>query len=157
VGDCDGRTDPRYVPRATALLFSFPPSNLHPPPPTKKTKTKTKTKTSQPTNQPTNKNQQPTKNREVRELARAGLRNPATIAVQVRDAATRAVQATPQNLRNFYVVVRRHEEKLALLLEFLKVWGEWVGVGVGGCGGVWNGWKGWGVSLFFGGGFGCVG
>ena len=62
-------------------------------------------------------------NREVRELARAGLRNPATIAVQVRDAATRAVQATPQTLRNFYVVVRRHEEKLALLLEFLKVGG----------------------------------
>lgn len=60
----------------------------------------------------------------MRELARAGLRNPVTVAVQVRDAVSRAVQVTPSSLRNFYVVVRRHEEKLALLLEFLKVDGR---------------------------------
>lgn len=47
--------------------------------------------------------------------------HPHVTCTQVRNAATRAVQATPQTLRNFYVVVKRHEEKLALLLEFLKV------------------------------------
>lgn len=72
-------------------------------------------------------------------MARAGLRNPATVAVQVRDAATRAVQATPQTLRNFYVVVKRPEEKLALLLEFLKV-GVVVVVGVWALDGWMDGW-----------------
>lgn len=60
-----------------------------------------------------------TQTREVRELARAGLRNPATVAVQVVNQRTKEVQATPQTLSNFYWTCKKPEEKLGRLLAFL--------------------------------------
>jgi len=60
-----------------------------------------------------------TQTREVRELARAGLRNPATVAVQVVNQRTKEVQATPQTLTNFYWTCKRPEEKMGRLLAFL--------------------------------------
>eukprot|EP00624_Nannochloropsis_granulata_P007268 evm.model.NODE_7030_length_20383_cov_42.581219.5 len=61
-----------------------------------------------------------TQTREVRELARAGLRNPATVAVQVVNQRTKEVQATPQTLSNFYWTCKKPEEKLGRLLAFLR-------------------------------------
>lgn len=61
-----------------------------------------------------------TQTREVRQLARAGMRNPATVAVQVVNQQTREVQATPQTLLNFHWTCARPEEKLGRLLAFLS-------------------------------------
>lgn len=69
--------------------------------------------------------------RETKALARAGLRNPATISVAVKsrptggDATTggHETQATPSSLENFYITCAP-EEKLAQLLAFLEVGGR---------------------------------
>lgn len=64
---------------------------------------------------------------ETKALARAGLRNPATVSVAVRSKAAggaeapgQKTQATPSSLENFYIVCGP-EEKLAQLVGFLKV------------------------------------
>lgn len=66
--------------------------------------------------------------RETKALARAGLRNPATVSVAVRSRAGvggegtggQRTQATPSSLENFYVMCEP-EEKLAQLVGFLQV------------------------------------
>lgn len=71
--------------------------------------------------------------RETKALARAGLRNPATVSVAVRSKAGAPgagagaegapglkTQATPSSLENFYIVCGP-EEKLAQLVGFLQV------------------------------------
>ncbi|CAM9909247.1 unnamed protein product, partial [Hapterophycus canaliculatus] len=66
--------------------------------------------------------------RETKALARAGLRNPATVAVAVKSKLAgqgagnsgQKTQATPSSLENFYIVCEP-EEKLAQLVGFLKV------------------------------------
>ncbi|CAM9386611.1 unnamed protein product, partial [Ectocarpus sp. 4 AP-2014] len=69
-----------------------------------------------------------TQTRETKALARAGLRNPATVSVAVRSKSGGAgaggvpgqkTQATPSSLENFYIVCES-EEKLAQLVGFLK-------------------------------------
>ncbi|CAM9634137.1 unnamed protein product, partial [Ectocarpus sp. 13 AM-2016] len=69
-----------------------------------------------------------TQTRETKALARAGLRNPATVSVAVRSKSGGAgvggvpgqkTQATPSSLENFYIVCEP-EEKLAQLVGFLK-------------------------------------
>eukprot|EP00903_Cladosiphon_okamuranus_P022636 g20831.t1 len=70
-----------------------------------------------------------TQTRETKALARAGLRNPATVSVAVRSKAAGSVgvagapgqktQATPSSLENFYIVCSP-EEKLAQLVGFLQ-------------------------------------
>lgn len=56
-----------------------------------------------------------TQTQEVKALARAGLRNPATISVQVANNT----QITPSTLKNFYALVG-HEQRLSALHHFLK-------------------------------------
>lgn len=67
--------------------------------------------------------------RETKALARAGLRNPATVSVAVRSRqqapgddgeAGQRTQATPTSLENFYMMCEP-EDKLAQLVAFLKV------------------------------------
>lgn len=69
--------------------------------------------------------------RETKALARAGLRNPATISVAVKSRQQGSgdlgpmkhkTQATPSSLENFYITCEP-EEKLAQLVSFLKVGG----------------------------------
>ncbi|CAM9310364.1 unnamed protein product, partial [Scytosiphon promiscuus] len=68
-----------------------------------------------------------TQTRETKALARAGLRNPATVAVAVKSKLSgegagtngQKTQATPSSLENFYIVCEP-EEKLAQLVGFLK-------------------------------------
>lgn len=68
---------------------------------------------------------------ETKALARAGLRNPATVSVAVKSKGSggeaggagmggHKTQATPSSLENFYIVCEP-EEKLAQLVGFLKV------------------------------------
>ncbi|CAM9898290.1 unnamed protein product, partial [Discosporangium mesarthrocarpum] len=66
-----------------------------------------------------------TQTRETKDLARAGLRNPATVRVAVRSSANLGLgsdgnssQATPTSLENYYMVCPQ-EEKLAQLVAFL--------------------------------------
>ncbi|KAF1332057.1 Dead/deah box RNA helicase, partial [Globisporangium splendens] len=56
-----------------------------------------------------------TQTQEVKALARAGLRNPATISVQVANNT----QITPSTLKNFYALVS-HEQRLSALHHFLQ-------------------------------------
>lgn len=56
-----------------------------------------------------------TQTQEVKALARAGLRNPATISVQVANSS----QITPSTLHNFYSLVG-HDQRLSALCHFLK-------------------------------------
>ncbi|TYZ65184.1 hypothetical protein PybrP1_000534 [[Pythium] brassicae (nom. inval.)] len=56
-----------------------------------------------------------TQTQEVKALARAGLRNPATISVQVANNT----QVIPTTLRNYYAIVG-HEQRLSALLHFLQ-------------------------------------
>uniref|UniRef100_K3WQ09 ATP-dependent RNA helicase n=1 Tax=Globisporangium ultimum (strain ATCC 200006 / CBS 805.95 / DAOM BR144) TaxID=431595 RepID=K3WQ09_GLOUD len=56
-----------------------------------------------------------TQTQEVKALARAGLRNPATISVQVANNT----QITPSTLKNFYALVS-HEQRLSALYHFLQ-------------------------------------
>lgn len=81
--------------------------------------------------------------RETKALARAGLRNPATVSVAVRSklamghGATNGsskTQATPTSLENFYITCQP-EEKLAQLVGFLKV--RWRARETGVSGGSW--------------------
>lgn len=58
-----------------------------------------------------------TQTQEVKALARAGLRNPATISVQVAGAKDSA-QITPSTLRNYYCLVG-HDQRLSALHHFL--------------------------------------
>lgn len=50
-------------------------------------------------------------------MARAGLRNPAVVAVKVRNVATKRSQAIPTSLNNTYVMCNA-DEKLAQLVHF---------------------------------------
>lgn len=81
--------------------------------------------------------------RETKALARAGLRNPATVSVAVRSkqavghGATNGnsnskIQATPTSLENFYITCQP-EEKLAQLVGFLKVRWRLLETGGGSC------------------------
>ncbi|CAM9212399.1 unnamed protein product, partial [Ascophyllum nodosum] len=67
-----------------------------------------------------------TQTRETKALARAGLRNPATVSVAVRskqavgdEGTNHKTQATPSSLENFYITCAA-DEKLAQLVGFLK-------------------------------------
>jgi ATP-dependent RNA helicase DDX55/SPB4 len=59
-----------------------------------------------------------TQTREVKALARAGLRNPAIVTVRVQDADTSAVRRTPASLENYYVTCEA-DERLPQLVSFL--------------------------------------
>ncbi|TDH65175.1 uncharacterized protein CCR75_006819 [Bremia lactucae] len=56
-----------------------------------------------------------TQTQEVKALARAGLRNPATISVQVANNT----QVTPATLRNYYCLVN-HDQRLSALYHFVQ-------------------------------------
>nr|CCA14120.1 DEAD/DEAH box RNA helicase putative [Albugo laibachii Nc14] len=57
-----------------------------------------------------------TQTQEVRDLARAGLRNPIVISVQVESGSQ---QVIPTTLNNYYVVVE-HDQRLSVLVKFLS-------------------------------------
>lgn len=60
-----------------------------------------------------------TQTQEVKALARAGLRNPATVSVQVAKRADQDAQVTPSTLQNYFALVD-HDRRLSALCHFLK-------------------------------------
>ena len=61
-----------------------------------------------------------TQTKEVRDLARAGLRNPALVSVKVANAErAESEQRVPTSLENYYTVVER-DEKVGQLVSFMR-------------------------------------
>ena len=54
---------------------------------------------------------------DLEKLIRAGLRNPVLVSVKDKEGST---LSTPASLDNFYTVVENPQDKLAVLVDFVK-------------------------------------